>query len=88
MSRSELARRIERALTGCLALTRYDLAFDVESAVVTLRGIVPSYYHKQLAQESLNRVSGLQAIRNEIEVRRPAAPTLIAHSGTCRWHGG
>lgn len=67
----DLSRRIERALADCLALARYELAFEIEATVVTLRGCVASYYHKQLVQESLRQVAGLQAIRNEIEVRQP-----------------
>ncbi|MBI5759425.1 MAG: BON domain-containing protein [Planctomycetales bacterium] len=67
----ELPRRIERALADCLVLARYELAFEIEATVVTLKGCVASYYHKQLAQESLRQVVGLQAIRNEIEVRQP-----------------
>jgi osmotically-inducible protein OsmY len=33
-----------------------------------LRGIVRSYYQKQLAQESLRAISGVARITNELEV--------------------
>lgn len=80
-SLGELSRRIERALANCLALARYELAFDVEMAAVTLRGRVTSYYHKQLAQESLQKISDVRVIRNEIEVRHPM-PSASAPVGS------
>lgn len=78
----ELAGRVEQALAGCLALARYELAFDVEPAAVTLRGHVASYYHKQLAQESLQRIAGVRAIRNEITVCRPTASQSTANASS------
>jgi osmotically-inducible protein OsmY len=78
----ELASRVEQALAGCLALARYELAFDVEPVAVTLRGQVTSYYHKQLAQESLQRVAGVRAIRNEIKVCRPTASRSTANASS------
>ena len=39
--------------------------FDGE---VVLKGIVRSYYQKQLAQESVRSVGGIRQVRNEIEV--------------------
>lgn len=35
---------------------------------VTLKGTVRSYYQKQLAQETLRRIDGVQAIENLLEV--------------------
>ena len=45
-----------------------DLRFEVHGAEVVLRGVVRSYYQKQLAQESLRAVRGVSQVRNEIEV--------------------
>jgi hypothetical protein len=41
---------------------------DVKEGVLILRGRVPTYYLKQLAQTSVARVPGLKAITNNIEV--------------------
>jgi osmotically-inducible protein OsmY len=35
---------------------------------VVLKGTVRSYYHKQMAQEMLRRIDGVQAIENHLEV--------------------
>ena len=35
---------------------------------LTLQGKVPSYYHKQLAQEAIRKVSNVELIVNEINV--------------------
>ena len=35
---------------------------------VTLRGVVASYYAKQMAQEALRHIDGVQEIANELQV--------------------
>jgi osmotically-inducible protein OsmY len=35
---------------------------------VVLKGVVGSYYHKQLAQETLRRLEGITTIENQLEV--------------------
>jgi osmotically-inducible protein OsmY len=35
---------------------------------VVLKGVVRSYYHKQMAQETLRRLQGIQTIENQLEV--------------------
>jgi hypothetical protein len=35
---------------------------------LTLQGQVPSYFHKQMAQEAIRRVGSIQAIINQLEV--------------------
>lgn len=44
------------------------LRFEAEQGRVTLRGVVRSYFQKQMAQEALRRVDGIQEILNELEV--------------------
>ena len=39
-----------------------------EQGVVFLRGQLPSFYHKQLAQEAVAKVAGIVRVINEIEV--------------------
>ncbi len=36
--------------------------------VLVLRGRLPSYYHKQVAQEAVARLEGVTGIVNEVEV--------------------
>ncbi|NQT12139.1 MAG: BON domain-containing protein [Planctomycetes bacterium] len=45
-----------------------NLRFETESGRVTLRGVVHSYFQKQMAQEALRGVEGVAEIRNELEV--------------------
>lgn len=44
------------------------LRFETEQGRVTLRGVVPTYFQKQMAQESLRHVDGVEEIQNELEV--------------------
>lgn len=44
---------------------------DFESGVVYLRGIVSSFYYKQLAQETIRHIEGINRIINEIVVSKP-----------------
>jgi hypothetical protein len=64
--------------------------------VLTLRGSLPTYYLKQMAQEIASRVEGVRHVVNRIEVRRPAgeprtaqksAPLRGTNPGSClpRW---
>ncbi len=46
-----------------------DLRFEMQEGHVTLRGVVRSYYQKQMAQESLRGLEGIHEISNELEVR-------------------
>lgn len=45
-----------------------DLRFETAAGRVILRGVVHSYFQKQMAQEALRRVDGIQEILNELEV--------------------
>jgi len=45
-----------------------DLRVEFDESDVIIRGAVRSYYQKQIAQESVRRISGIGAIRNELEV--------------------
>jgi hypothetical protein len=45
-----------------------ELQVESRSGVVTLRGCVPSYYQKQLLQESCWRVAGVVGLLNSLDV--------------------
>jgi osmotically-inducible protein OsmY len=49
-------------------IARRSLRFETEQGRVTLRGVVRSYFQKQMAQEALRHVDGIQEITNELEV--------------------
>ena len=56
------------ALTGNPHLPVRNLRFETKEGRVTLRGVVRSYFQKQMAQEALRQVDGVAGIDNELEV--------------------
>ena len=48
-----------------------NLRFETEQGRVTLRGVVYSYFQKQMAQEALRHIDGIDEIHNDLQV----APT-------------
>ena len=62
---------------GCLRRNPYlalkNVACDCRDGVLVLRGCLPSYYLKQLAQEVVARLEGVQTIDNQIQVVTPAS---------------
>ncbi len=49
-------------------LTRRNLRFETSEGRVTLRGIVGTYFQKQMAQEAIRHIAGVEEIANELEV--------------------
>ena len=45
-----------------------NLRFETESGRVILRGVVQSYFQKQMAQEAVRTIDGVEEICNELEV--------------------
>lgn len=45
-----------------------NLQVENRGGCVTLRGVVGTYYQKQMAQEVLRRVDGVSQISNQLEV--------------------
>jgi osmotically-inducible protein OsmY len=68
MSEMELNDRLLTALERNPYLSRRNLRFETSAGRVTLRGVVGSYYQKQMAQEVLRRIDGVAQIQNELEV--------------------
>lgn len=63
-----LTKRISSAIEKHPHLTRRNLRFEALEGRVVLRGTVKSYYHKQMAQEALRRLEGVDLIENHLEV--------------------
>ena len=62
----EHAARLRLAKTGYQTLRSVKCSF--RDGRIVLRGEVPSYYHKQLAQESVRNAPHIAQIVNHIEV--------------------
>ncbi len=59
---------VQRELCRAAHPRLFRLDVRVDGSDVELRGRVPSYYLKQLAQASVLRLQGVVGVRNEIEV--------------------
>lgn len=70
MTRAEppLEDLVHTALQRSPYLATRNLRFEADQGQVTLRGVVKTYYQKQIAQEILRRVDGVQEIDNQLEV--------------------
>ncbi len=64
----DLRDLIQSALARNPSLTTRNVRFELHEEDVVLRGIVRTYYQKQLAQESLRSIDGINRVRNELEV--------------------
>jgi osmotically-inducible protein OsmY len=60
--------QISAAVQRSPYLSHRNLRIESHEGRVTLRGVVPSYYQKQMAQEALRRVAGVAEIANHLEV--------------------
>lgn len=62
------------AAANALRLSNYGLVrklqCEVAAGVVTLFGVVPSYFLKQVAQETVLRLDRLRGVNNLVEVRK------------------
>jgi osmotically-inducible protein OsmY len=64
----DLQFHVHFALSCCPFIGLNDVEFDLIEQDVILRGAVGTYYQKQMAQESLRRVAGVNSIRNQLTV--------------------
>ena len=63
-----LAERVDSALQTSPHLSGRKWRFEAEGSRVVLRGQVGTYYLKQMAQEVVRRVDGVEQIDNCLEV--------------------
>jgi osmotically-inducible protein OsmY len=68
MMEIEINHRVSTALERNPYLSRRNLRFENNQGRVILRGVVDSYYQKQMAQEALRHVEGVHEISNQLEV--------------------
>jgi osmotically-inducible protein OsmY len=67
-----VAERAEGRLRCNSYLALKNVTCEYRDGVLTLRGCLPTYYLKQVAQAAVDRLDGVERIVNEIEVT-PAA---------------
>ena len=68
----ESSRRVVEGAEHCLRNNSYlalkNVSCEYNEGVLTLRGCLPTYYLKQIAQTAVARVAGVERVNNEIEV--------------------
>jgi osmotically-inducible protein OsmY len=65
---SVFATQVNSALRSNPHIAGRTLHFEASQGKVVLRGTVASYYQKQMAQEMLRGVEGVERIENELQV--------------------
>lgn len=67
-STSGLADRLDEALTANPHLFGRKFGYEADDGTVVLTGTVNSYFQKQMAQEAIRRVDGVEQIDNRLQV--------------------
>jgi osmotically-inducible protein OsmY len=65
---SSLAHRIDQAIQANPYVKGRTLRFETDGSRVVLQGSVMSYFQKQMAQEAVRRVEGVEQVENCLEV--------------------
>jgi osmotically-inducible protein OsmY len=73
MIETQLNERVHTALGRSPYLAGRKLRIDAEHGRITIHGVVRSYFQKQMAQEAVRRIDGVEDILNQLEVL-PAIP--------------
>lgn len=63
-----LLQRVDSAIKESPHLAGNNVFCQEESGVVVLHGRVKSFFQKQMAQEALRKLSGVEKVINELEV--------------------
>jgi osmotically-inducible protein OsmY len=64
----DLTTRVAKAIDKTPHLAQRRLRFETSHGKVTIMGTVSSYFQKQMAQEAVRRVEGVEFIDNDLEV--------------------
>jgi osmotically-inducible protein OsmY len=73
MTDTDLQQDVQRELQWEPSVEAAHIGVSVKNSVVTLTGYVPSYAEKYAAERAANRVYGVRAVANELEVRLPGS---------------
>ncbi len=70
--RAGLEELAERCLRSNSHLALNNVSCEYRDGVLVLRGCLPSYYLKQVAQQAVSQLQGVGRIDNQIQVVNPA----------------
>lgn len=63
-----LMRQLETVLLASPHIPRHRVRVEHRAGHVVVRGAVDSYYQKQMTQEAILRVEGVERLENQLEV--------------------
>lgn len=63
-----LAERVDTAIQRNPHLIGHIVRIEMRAGRVVLSGVVPSYYQKQIAQEVVRSVDGVEQVENQLQV--------------------
>ena len=63
-----LRDQVEQAIEDAPHLNRRHLRFEAKEGHVTIKGTVGSFFQKQMAQEAVRHIDGVNEISNQLEV--------------------
>jgi osmotically-inducible protein OsmY len=66
--RSALAEQVHGALSRSPYISPRDFRIEAVEGVVRLEGAVKSFFHKQMAQEVIRRLDGVERVVNCLQV--------------------
>ncbi|MGD9127550.1 MAG: BON domain-containing protein [Planctomycetia bacterium] len=66
-----LEHRLNAAIQSNVHLRGRKLYIETNGRQVVLRGLVRSFYQKQMAQEAIRNLEGVQVVENQLEVGEP-----------------
>jgi len=72
-----LKQRIDSAISRTPHLQDKTVRIETHAGHVVLRGIVGSYYQKQVAQEAVRTVEGVAQVENQLEVCWPTTVAMV-----------
>lgn len=67
--RPALLDRVHGALSRSPYISAQELRVETREGVVRLEGAVRSFFHKQMAQETIRRLDGVERIENCLQVQ-------------------
>lgn len=60
--------RVQTAIASSPHFKGKQLRFESQQGRIVLRGKVKTYFEKQMAQEAIRRIEGVEEIHNDLEV--------------------
>src|ERR1700722_9301807 len=73
MSDLDLKKAVETELAYEPSINAAEIGVASKEGIITLSGRVPSYWEKVAAERAAERVTGVKAVVNELEVRLPSS---------------